>query len=153
MDLIKELDDQFLRINTILIYDDENIENINRNNSKLMKRINNIYDLLEEKCKNGLNERRDEMLKQLIIKRDQDLHQVNIFIHKKHNLVRLDILLLKFVNESIKPRQASFIKGLSSVYEFLLLISDHSYPFKFYKLANLYLLNRKKKTTTNKNNK
>lgn len=152
MDLIKCLDDKFLRINAILVNDDENIERIYINNNKLLKRISNFYDFLEEKYQNGLNERRDEMLKQLIIKRDQDLHQVNLLNHTQHNQVQLHALLLKMVYESIKLRQITFVQSLSTVYESILSISEFSYPYKFYKLANLYLLKRKKKTITNKNN-
>ena len=106
MDLIKELENMFRKIETKL---DSN-ELIGNKYSKDLKKIKLKFVLKEANYKNGLNKRHDEMLKELITKRDQELNHVNA--HPQENRAQL-----KALYESIKSQHLVFAKGLASVDE------------------------------------
>jgi hypothetical protein len=127
MDLIRELENKFHKIEEKL-NSKEKQELIGGNYSNDIETINQLFELKEAKYKNGLNKRRDEMLKELINKRDEELNQVNH--HPKDNRAQL-----KALDKSIKSKHFVFAKGLASIYESILFRSKFTYPFKFVQLV------------------
>ena len=136
--MIRELENKFQKIEAKL-NSNEKQELISGNYSNDIETINQLFELKEAKNKNELNECRDEMLKELIAKRDQELNQVNH--HPKENRA-----LLKALDESIKSKHFVFSKGLASIYESILVRSKFSNPLKFAQLAKSlkFMKNEKK---------
>ena len=145
MNLIRELENKFQKIEAKL-NSNEKQELISGNYSNDIETINQLFELKEAKNKNELNECRDEMLKELIAKRDQELNQVNH--HSKDNLAQL-----KSLTESIKSKHLVFAKGLASLYESIWFRSKFTCPFKFAQLAKYanLMINEKKFCLTKEN--
>jgi hypothetical protein len=135
MSLIRELENKFQKIEAKLdSY--ENHELIGGNDTETIKQL---FELKEDKYKNGLKECRDEMLKELIAKRDEELNQVNR--HPKDNRAQL-----KALDKSIKSKHFVFAKGLASIYESILFRSKFTCSFKFAQLAKYAKFMKNKKT-------
>jgi hypothetical protein len=118
MDLILALEQKFAKINNQLASRSKD-ETINSNYSKDLKAIHSFFDSTKEKeYENGLNERRDEMLRQLIRKRNEQLEQINEFIQSSQQNSPTQF---KTLADTIKLDNLQFSRGIPSVNEFNLL--------------------------------
>ena len=117
MDIIKNLEQKFEKIDAKL-NNDSNINSINRISSVDSEKLNRIFHSTKEnQYENGLNACRDEMLKQIINKRNEQLEQVTNF---RANSNQNDLNKLKSLHETLKPTLISFAHGFNSVYESIL---------------------------------
>ena len=131
MDLITDLENTFQKIEAKLASNDKT-ESISNKYSADFERINNLYESEQDRYEIGLNERRDEMLKELIAKRDHELNQVNEFIQNRH---RVNLVELKTLNESIKLNHLVFARGISTAFESILFRSKLENRFKLAQLV------------------
>ena len=130
MELIKDLEQKFQNLDATLnskakvhaFYTNYN-NSYNRINAKIFN------ESKEKKYKNGLNECRVEMLKQLDQKRDEQLQQLKEFLQSNQ---QNSLTELKSLHKTIKQKYVAFAKGLSSVFESIMFRS---------KLSNLLKLN------------
>jgi hypothetical protein len=132
MDLILALEQIFDKIKNQL---DSNIkvDIISNNYSNDLEAIHSVFDSTKEKkYENGLNKCRDEMLKQLIQKRNEQLDQVNLFIE---NSQQNNLTQLKSHHKSIKQKYVAFAKGFASVFESILLRINLTNPLKLSELV------------------
>ena len=112
MDLIKNLEQKFKKINIAL-------NNSTAKPDLIKNRFKNDLDQIQNKhlepapYETGLNESRDEMLKQLIIKRNEQLKQVDDFFQASP-------AQLTNLAESIKPSYIALARSLISVSDSIL---------------------------------
>ena len=153
MELIRDLDETFERLNAKIKYKgkvDLNIKDQVKAKAKLVGRIyandlNRIVELFgskKERYENGLNECRGEMLNQLIHKRDEQLQQVDKFMQSSQ---QKNLSELKNLHKSIKQNYGAFAKGVPSVYESILFRSKLSKPFKLAQLVKYAKLMKNEK--------
>ena len=120
MDLILALEHKFAKINNQL---DSNsrVELINNNYSNDFEAIHGFFDSSKEKkYKNGLNQCRDEMLKQMIQKRNEQLEQVNEFVQNMGENDQNNLKKLRILADSIELSYISFARSIISVFESIL---------------------------------
>ena len=164
MEQIRELEAKFKKLDAKL----NTNENLRLNSNEKVKLIcngkvysiyknyNNSYNRIntkifnpskQKKYKNGLNECRQEMLDQLIQKRNDQLEQVNEFTQSqdRNNFENS----LEDLSKSIKLKYLGFARGSASVnravYESILFRSKLGNPLKFDQLVNYskWMLNEK----------
>ena len=121
MELIRDLEQNFQNLDASLnsrakVY--AFYINFNNSYNRINARIFNSSK--EKKYEHGLNESRDEMLRHLIQKRDEQLNELNEFMQssQQNNLTQF-----KSLHKSIKSNYARFSRGLASVYESILFRS------------------------------
>lgn len=144
MDPIRDLENSFQKIEAKLASNDK-AESISNKYSTDFERINNLYASEQDRYKIGLNERRDEILKELTAKRDQELNQVNEFIQNRHQISSTQ---LKSLNESIKLNRLVFARGISTAFESILFRSKLENRFKLVQLVKYSKLMRNKETVS-----
>ena len=137
MDLITELENKFRKIEAKL-ESNEKQKLISFNYSSDFERTGQLFELKQAKYENELNQRRDEFLKELITKRDQELNQVNHY--PQQNRAQLKALV-----DAIKSKHLIFAKGLASVYESILFRTKLSYPLRFAQLSKYSKLMKNEK--------
>ena len=134
MDLIKSCEEKFDKIEKKINSNTELTANIYNND---VEKINKCFETKQEKYENGLNQYRDEMLKHLVEKRNQQLEKVNVFKQK----TKLNGLSkLKNLADSIKLSYISFSRSLISVYESILLRTKFGNQLKLFKLVKYFKL-------------
>jgi hypothetical protein len=111
MSLIEDLEERFKRINAKL-ESNSMTNSIEETYQTECARINQI-EFVEEIYANGLNECRDEMLHQLITKRNEQLKEVNGFIENMESNQQQDSL--NDMAKSVKAKNISFACSLISV--------------------------------------
>ena len=131
MEIIRDLEEKFHNLDSKLNSNAKQ-ELANVIYTRDLERIDHLFKAKKERYKNGLNECRQEMLDQLIQKRNEQLQQVNEFkqISQQINLSELERL-----HKSIKQNYAAFAKGLPSVFESIMFRSKLANPFKFAQLV------------------
>jgi hypothetical protein len=151
MKLILALDLKFYKINNRLD-SNSNAELINSNYINDLEAINRVFNLSKKgKYANALNERRDEMLKQIIQKRNEQLEQINEFIQSSQ---QKGLTQFKTLADSIKLENLSFSSGIASVVESILFRARLTNPLQFAKLARYskFMKNEKKICLSNAKN-
>ena len=138
MELIRELEDRFQNLdakqnsNRYLFY-----RNFNNNYYRINTRVFSEYK--EKKYENGLNQCRQEMLDQLIQKRNEQLQQVNEFMQSSQ---QINLSELKSMHKSLKQSYFVFAKGWTSVYESILFRSKLANQFQLAQLVKYSALMR-----------
>ena len=143
MELIRDLDKTFERLNAKIKFKgnvDVNIKDQVKAKAKLvgriyandLDRIVELFDSKKEKYENGLNECRDELLKQNIQNRNEQLQQVNEFMQSSQ---QINLTQLKTLHQSIKLNYVAFAKGVPTVYESLMSRSRLANPLKLAQLV------------------
>ena len=125
MDIIKELEDKFKSIDAKL---NSKTNSTNQSFNAENDKIAESFSVLEDQYKNGLNEHRDEMLKQLINKRGDELQKVNLFKESKESD-------LKSLASAIKKSHLGFSRSLISAFESILSRTDLETHHDFCKLV------------------
>jgi hypothetical protein len=122
MELILNLEEKFAKFESKLNSSNtDKIEQIDNSYSKDCDAIHRIFDSKQEKYKNGLNERRDGMVKQIIQKRDEQLGEVNEFIQEMEpNNHQKQLNKLRRLADSIESNYISFARSLISVNDSIL---------------------------------
>ena len=133
MELIGDLEQKFQNLDTTLnsrakVY--AFYINFNNNYNRINTRIFN--ESKEKKYENGLNECRQEMLDQLLQKRNEQLEQVNEF---KQSSQQNSLSQLKCIQKSIKQNYTSFAKGVLTVLESILFRSKLANPLQLAQLG------------------
>jgi hypothetical protein len=119
MDLIKSLEEIFQKLDDSKL--NRLVNSIYNNYSKDCAKINNeIFASIQEKYENGLNEQRDQMLKQLIQNRDKQLAKVNEIKEIMEPDPKKSLTQLKSLTAQIKSKQDEFACSLISVYDSIL---------------------------------
>ena len=132
MDLILALEQKFDKINNRLDSNSK-VQLIKNNHIKDLETVQSVFDLTKEKkYENGLNECRQEMLDQLIQKRNEQLEQVNEF---KQSSQQNSLTELESLKKSLKQNYFAFAKGLASAIESILFRSKLANPLKFAQLV------------------
>ena len=104
---------------------------INSNYHKDVKKINKLFDLSKQEAyKNGLNKCRDELLAQIINKRDQQLKQVD------ENKPKNSLNQLKNLSNTLKYNFLIFSSGIISINESIRRRAKLETRFNFFKLVN-----------------
>ena len=159
MDLIRDLENKFQNINAKLISNTK-VKLIDINYFGDFEKINQIFNSSKQKkYEKGLNECRDEMLKQLIQKRDQQLKEIDTFMENKQNahysfFIDFEIFekedkeevrtlkRLKRKANCIKFNCMSFSCGLLSIFESILARSKFGNELAACKIVNYLPLMR-----------
>jgi hypothetical protein len=120
MDLILELEAKLNKINNKLDSNSK-VELINNNYNNDIEAINRVFNSTKEKkYENGLNECRDEILRQLIQKRDEKLGEVNEFVQNMGENHRKNLNKLRRLADLKETSYISFARSLISVFESIL---------------------------------
>ena len=142
MDLILNMEQKFAKINNKLDSNSK-IELINNNYSKDFEAIHSLFDSTKEKkYENGLNERRDEMLRQINQKIDEQLEQVNEFSRNNTENHIKELNKLRKLSDSIESSYVSFSRSLISVYESILARAKLQNPLNLLNLIDYWPLMR-----------
>ena len=132
MDLILALERKFTKINNQLD-SNSSADLINRNYNKDLEAIYSEFDSTKEKkYENGLNERRDEILRQLIQKRNEQLEQINEFMQSSQQKSLIQFYTLA---DSVKVENLEFSRATVSVFESILSIAKLTHPLKLSELV------------------
>ena len=138
MDLILELEAKFNKINN-QIDSNSKVELINNNYNNDIEAINRVFDSTKEKkYENGLNECRGEMLRQLIVKRDEKLGEVNELVQNMGENHRKNLNKLRRLADLKETSYISFSRSLISVFESVLSRSKLMNGFNLYKLFQYF---------------
>ena len=139
MDLILELEEKFNKIETKLNLLNTKTELINYNYNNDIEAINRVFDSTKEKkYENGLNECRGEMLRQLIVKRDEKLCEVNEFVQNMGENHRKNLNKLRRLADLKETSYISFSRSLISVFESVLSRSKLMNGLNLYKLFQYF---------------
>ena len=95
-------------------------------------RIEHLLSAKKQRYEIGLNERRHEMLDQLIQKRNAQLNEINEFMQSSQSN---SLPQLKSLHKSIKQNYAAFAKGLASVFESIMFRGKLFNPSKLAQLG------------------
>ena len=145
MDLIKDLEKKFHKIEAKLNSNQKNESAWGKYNNDVEK-INRIFNSKQEKYENGLNERRDLMLKQIISKRDEHLHKVVKFIQNiDPNYHYTNLFQLKCIDKSVKYNYIVFACGSVSVNQSISARTQFGKEFKYTKLIHFIWIHATKK--------
>ena len=144
MDLILELEAKFNKINN-QIDSNSKVELINNNYNNDIEAINRVFDSTKEKkYENGLNECRGEMLRQLIVKRDEKLGEVNEFVQNMGENHRKNLNKLRRLVDLKETSYISFSRSLISVFESVLSRSKLGNGLNLYELFQYFPFMRNK---------
>ena len=131
MEIIRDLEEKFHNLDSKLNSNAKQ-ELANVIYTRDLKRIEHSFKAKKQRYKNGLNECRQEMLDQLIQKRNEQLQQVNEFMESNQ---QNSLPQLKSLHKSIKQNYAAFAKGLPSVFESIMFRSKLANPLKLAQLV------------------
>ena len=151
MELIKDLEEKFRIYNDKIDLGNGTLELISSNNNLDCERMNTFFDSKQDRYKNGLNEFRDEMLKQLIQKRNEQLKEIDAFMEntqaasKSVKTIEVNnhverVGELKTLARSIKLNSVSFRPSLISVSESIKSRTELKNEFKLVIIEDIFYL-------------
>ena len=130
MELIRDLEEKFLNLD-MKLNSNAKQELVDIIYKKDLEKIEHLFNAKKRRYKNGLNQCREEILKQNIQIRDEQLQQVNEFIQSSR---QINLSELERLHNSINQNYTAFAKGLSSVFESIMFRTKLSNPLKFAQL-------------------
>ena len=144
MELIRGLEEKFHNLDSRLNSNAKQ-ELANVIYTRDLGRIEHLFSAKKQRYENGLNERRHEMLDQLIQKRNAQLNEINEFMQSSQ---QINLSELESLQKSIKQNYSAFAKGLASVFESIMFRAKLFNPLKLAQLGKYTHLMRNEVTVS-----